>query len=220
VLDDLPILEISKVTLGRKFKNLVDIGVLKQHINKTGGTYVMFAIGDEYSRLIQSDTYVQKSTPPIDEKVHPYVQKSTPPIDEKVQTKIHLLEYPSTNTREIPALKEIDSIVLLWGELFKTEVKRDSALDRRVSKAISEYGTNEVMNTIKKYHWALTSNESWIETPLTMFSFFNGDNSKLSFSRFYHETKETLRKSKYSSAENTQPKATVTKTGTGAFAIC
>ena len=104
LLKDIPILKIEKVTLGRRLKKLSEKGILKQYIKKQGGTYTLYTIGKEYTRLVSTEGCTQKSIGGVLE--------STTGIDEKVQTKnysikeINLLKNQSikeskTSTAEI-----------------------------------------------------------------------------------------------------------------------
>lgn len=94
LLKDIPILKIEKVTLGRRLKKLSEKGILKQYIKKQGGTYTLYTIGKEYTRLVSTEGCTQKSIGGVLE--------STTGIDEKVQTKnysikeINLLNNQST----------------------------------------------------------------------------------------------------------------------------
>jgi hypothetical protein len=142
-------------------------------------------------------------------------------IEQKRETITEITTETTTETTHNTArAKNANAYIAeLWSNLFNVGITIDSALERRITKAIQEYGIENVEKTVRKYHWAVTSKDSWVENTVTLFSFFNGDNSKMSFSRFYHETKETLTKSKTTNFSNgEEPRAKVTKTGTGAFA--
>lgn len=55
LLADMPILGIQKKMLAIRLKKLVDAGVLLHVTKKDGGTYSLYAIGDNYINLINSD---------------------------------------------------------------------------------------------------------------------------------------------------------------------
>lgn len=111
VLDDLPVLKISKVTLKRKhFDKLCEVHVLKHKHIKQGGSFSYYAYGINYDTLV----YLQDSTPSknldnpstkldegYDEKVQTPSTKLDYPYDEKVQTKINLLNNTSINNQSI-----------------------------------------------------------------------------------------------------------------------
>jgi hypothetical protein len=51
LLEYLPVLNIGKIQLGRKFKGLTDKGILKQHIKKENGTFSLYALGEVVDEL-------------------------------------------------------------------------------------------------------------------------------------------------------------------------
>ena len=55
LLEDLPILNIKKDSLRRRFFRLTDIGILKHITKKKGGTFSMYALGKEFKHLIDVD---------------------------------------------------------------------------------------------------------------------------------------------------------------------
>ncbi len=59
VLDDLPILNIGKRMLAARLQKMVDAGILKSILKKSGGIFTMYGFGDKYEMLI-SDS-VQKN---------------------------------------------------------------------------------------------------------------------------------------------------------------
>ena len=89
ILEDLPVLNISKVTLKRKhFDKLCETQVLKHKHIKQGGSFSYYAYGINYDTLV----YLQDDTPSTN---------LDNPYDENVQTKINLLNNPSTNNKSI-----------------------------------------------------------------------------------------------------------------------
>ena len=55
VIEDLPILNIKKEALGRRFLKLKNAGILKHFTKKTGGTFSMYTIGEKYGYLVDSE---------------------------------------------------------------------------------------------------------------------------------------------------------------------
>ena len=55
VLDDLPILDISKQSLADRLKKLVDFKLLSNALIKDGGTFSVYCVGDNYKYLIESE---------------------------------------------------------------------------------------------------------------------------------------------------------------------
>lgn len=52
LIENLPILNIKKDTLRRRFFKMAEIGILKQYTKKEKGTWSMYAIGEEFKALI------------------------------------------------------------------------------------------------------------------------------------------------------------------------
>lgn len=111
ILEDLPVLRISKVTLKRKhFDKLCEANVLKHKHIKQGGSFSYYAYGINYDTLI----YLQDNNPSTeldypstkldkgyDEIGLPPSTKLDYPYDENVQTKINLLNNQSINNQSI-----------------------------------------------------------------------------------------------------------------------
>lgn len=64
ILDDLPILAITKDTLYRRLKGLVDKGILEHITVKDSGTYSFYRLGKNYMNLItDQDNYLSEKNP-------------------------------------------------------------------------------------------------------------------------------------------------------------
>lgn len=123
ILEDLPVLNISKVTLKRKhFDKLCETQVLKHKHIKQGGSFSYYAYGINYDTLV----YLQDNAPstnldnPSTELDKGYDTNRQPPstkfnnsYDENGQTKINLLNNPSINNKSTnnkfikPTIEEI-----------------------------------------------------------------------------------------------------------------
>lgn len=128
ILEDLPVLNISKVTLKRKhFDKLCDAMVLKHKHIKQGGSFSYYAYGINYDTLV----YLQDNTPSTnldnpsteldkgyDKNVQTPSTKLDNPYDENVQTKINLLNNTSINNKSInnrfvkPTIEEVKQYCL------------------------------------------------------------------------------------------------------------
>lgn len=51
---DMPLLDISKRSLSERMHKLVEFGILKYKLKKEGGTFALFAIGENYENLVQA----------------------------------------------------------------------------------------------------------------------------------------------------------------------
>lgn len=83
VIEDLPILNIKKDTLMRKFKALAKKGILDTFTLKQGGTFSFYRFGTEYTSLLASRVdreenvpYGKKSVPPTEKNPYPYGKNS------------------------------------------------------------------------------------------------------------------------------------------------
>lgn len=63
ILSDLPILSITKDTLYRRLKGLVDVGVLEHITLKEAGTYSLYKTGENYARLIDDSYELSEKNP-------------------------------------------------------------------------------------------------------------------------------------------------------------
>lgn len=52
VKENIPIINLDKRAIARRLKKMSDCNILKQYIKKQGGTYSMYAVGCNYSKLI------------------------------------------------------------------------------------------------------------------------------------------------------------------------
>ncbi len=81
VIEDLPIINIKKDTLRRRFFKLAELGILKQFTKKEGGTYSMYAVGENFKALI--DIQLEQ----YGKKVAGGAEKISDPCGKKVGTK-------------------------------------------------------------------------------------------------------------------------------------
>ena len=85
VLEDLPVLRISKQTLKKKhFDNLCNSNVLKHKHIKDGGSFSYYAYGINYDTLVylQDDTPTSEFTNPMSKFTKGYVENYAPPTSE------------------------------------------------------------------------------------------------------------------------------------------
>lgn len=114
LIDELPILELNTVSIGRRFKKYEEIGVCKKYVKKKGGTYTFITPGDNFKKLFDYTNREtnDKKTPykrekALDSKVQCFVDhcpekssttvlKSTVPLSSKVQPNNPSTKNPST----------------------------------------------------------------------------------------------------------------------------
>lgn len=96
LLEDLPILNIKKDSLRRRFFRLTDIGILKHITKKKGGTFSMYAIGKEFKHLIDIDLEA------YGKKVVGGAEKISDPCGKKVGTKDSSTNNSSTKKTQKP----------------------------------------------------------------------------------------------------------------------
>lgn len=80
ILEDLPILRISKKQLRRKLDKLVEFNLIELRVErvKDSGTFVYIKLGKEYERLLYDNTYGQKCPEGEGENVYGDRQKCPP----------------------------------------------------------------------------------------------------------------------------------------------
>lgn len=163
VLNDLPVLRISKTTLKRKhFDKLCEAHILRHKHIKKDGSFSYYAYGINYDTLI----YLQDSTPSTkldypstkldegcDKTGLPPSTKLDYPYDEIVPTKINLLNNPSTiNNIITPSKKESKKT---YGEY-----KRIKLTDKEYQKLCEDYGKEKLDGQIKLLDEYVESNNN------------------------------------------------------------
>lgn len=53
IIEDLPLIDISKRALSERLQKLVDLGILDFYLCKEGGTFTLYRLGNNYSKLIK-----------------------------------------------------------------------------------------------------------------------------------------------------------------------
>jgi hypothetical protein len=129
-LEDIPIIQIkNKEVLSRRFKKLVDCGLMKSYLCKNGGIWTCFKIvEDQYSTLIEKRVSTQKSIgidsddDQIDSKVDRVSTQKSIGIDSKVDTKNPSINHSTKNhsTNSSPLFDRF------WKEYPKKVQKQDA----------------------------------------------------------------------------------------------
>lgn len=136
VLKSLPILNMEKRSIQRRFKKLVNAGVLDHYTHKQGGTFSCYKKGTNYESLIDDNKEAVHLNPTVG-------LKSTTPKDSKVLTKDSSINDSSINSiwEEYPSYNEAKKIVL-------KQKNRDIPLLKAILK---KYKEEEIINTIIIY---------------------------------------------------------------------
>ena len=192
LLEELPILGItSKRVLGRRLKHLVEVGVLEFKLEKKGGTFSFYGVGNKYKTLISSDTQkecTQKSNP-MDSKVQPV-------CTQKSNQNINLLKDPS--------IKDIysacEEVINFFNSKANTKYKSNSkAIVSLISARLNDGFTVDDMKVVinNKYtEWKGTDYEKYLR-PSTLFrqsKFEEYLNQKISKSEEVKENKSGVYK--------------------------
>lgn len=74
IIEDLPLLDITKRACIERMKKLVRFDILKYHLLKQGGTYSLYAFGNNYENLIKSKTQELESGDVRSTDIGSYVQ--------------------------------------------------------------------------------------------------------------------------------------------------
>ncbi len=113
LLDDLPILHITKVTLYRRLKDLVAKDVLEHVTVREAGTYSFYRLGKNYLAMITDNLsgdnpkgYVKKAIG-YDEKVIGYDEKVIPPMTKMIEQNINILKRQKERKEESESYDEI-----------------------------------------------------------------------------------------------------------------
>lgn len=85
ILEDLPILSISKRALYDRMKKLVRFGILKHSQQKSGGSFSYYAIGERYYELIC--TPYEENFTPLCSELHTPMKKTSYPLGSKLPNK-------------------------------------------------------------------------------------------------------------------------------------
>lgn len=86
IIEDLPLLQIAKVQIYRRFNKMVKLGILTHKHVKEGGSYSYYGFGPNYEQLID-DTPMIKMSDPYDKKVIPPMTKKFEGVEPKSSTK-------------------------------------------------------------------------------------------------------------------------------------
>ena len=183
VIDDFPCLEINNTeSIARRFNKFVDSGILKKHIKKnSNGTFSLFAIGDNYSKLLTHPT--QKSNPP-DAKVEPPPDAKVEPKDSSTNintsTKINILAEPEpihpNITTEVKQLFDKANINLTGKKLSWIGKEGEYARNIKLIIKASDNNLDEIRKRAKRLYDYVKTDEFYKKngfTPSSLLSNWN-----------------------------------------------
>lgn len=187
---DLPILDISKDMVYRKFKKLVNSGILKHKTKRVGGTFSFYALSEKYSQLISSIETTEGMEKITDGagKIPEGYGKNSRTDTEKIPEgygKNSRTKDPSTkdpSTKEDPSTKdpctdekEVDkiswkSILLAWNDLPSpikpvrsiTDIRKDKIKARINSLKLKPDDIVQAINGIKDSDYLQGKKNGWI----------------------------------------------------------
>ncbi len=159
--------------MSRRFRKLVDCGVLLHHHYKVGGSYSTYRMGPEYRALITST--------PTDQKSDPYGSKVGPPTDQKSEQTILLPEDPSTRDKApiFPTKEPTDEILAYLndkaGKRYKTNATRKKTIGARFKEGYTLADFKTVIDN-KVSTWKDDPKMNDYLTPETLFAASHFDN--------------------------------------------
>jgi uncharacterized phage protein (TIGR02220 family) len=161
--------------MSRRFKKLVDCGVLLHHHYKVGGSYSTYRMGPKYRALITSA--------PTDEKSEGYGSKVGAPTDEKSEQTIHLPEDSSTRDIElIPRLPTkdqteeiLDYLNVKAGKKYRVNAPRRKVIGARFKEGYTMDDFRTVIDN-KVSSWKTDPKMNAYLTPETLFAASHFDN--------------------------------------------
>lgn len=187
VLDDLPILNIGKRMLAARLQRMVDAGILKSVLKKSGGIFTMYGFGDKYEILI-SDS-VQKNTGVVNkftEGVNEftgdcknidkgYVKELAKGMSINLQTKDTSIKYPSTkdnvDSSDVTETSSTSPTVIQLCTNKKNEFF--DITKQHIDDFQKWYPNVDVMQELNKIQAWLVSNPTKRKTKRGMMSFVN-----------------------------------------------
>lgn len=158
LLEDLPIIDISKRAFSERLQKMVILDILKFKLIKENGTYTIFGFGKNYENLIKNMGYVENGGGCSSNNNGVAVQTTT-----KNKT---IIKYKENNIEDKSSiLKESENFDEFW-QLYP--LKRDKAKCQKKYMKIKESqeviinGLNNYIDYIKREH-----KENYIKYPLT-----------------------------------------------------
>ena len=199
LLKDIPIINIDKVSIGRRMKKMSENGILKQYIKKEGGTFTMYCLGEKYSLLISS-TVKLESSEGCTLKSNGVKLESSEGLNLKVQTKnystkeINILNNNSTNNKKTSSYKQIKSDNIVSLEVYNYYCKKIKEDDKKqlglnnINSYIAEYGTNKLLYAIDRYSEETEGREEQYKK--ACYSFFAVRGEEIGFFKDYINKKK------------------------------
>lgn len=98
IIQDMPILNMQKVALARRYKKLCDVGIMKHKTLKENGTFSLYKLTNKYEQLISDTEEYEGST----QKYEGYDLKVQRGSTQKYEQKINLLNDESIKNNNTP----------------------------------------------------------------------------------------------------------------------
>lgn len=87
LLDDLPIVDINKRSFIDRMQKLVEFGILEYQLIKDGGTFSLYGFGENYNRMISSNTGMQSNDIGYAIEQHRGMQSNDTPVCSQTDNK-------------------------------------------------------------------------------------------------------------------------------------
>ena len=204
ILEDLPILDCKKRAVASKLKNLVDTDVLKNQTLKRGGTYSVYAIGENYGSLV-SDTggccsndngvAVETTTGLLLEQQGVAVETTTGccsndnGVAVQTTTKDLITIYPSINPSTKTHIEKnecvsVEKIYTAEQEIFDywnskegvTKSQEKSFNQNKISTAVKKHGKENILKAIDRVNDAVLSADYYYAFKWNLYRFLTQSN--------------------------------------------
>lgn len=147
IIEDLPLIDISKRALSERLQKLVDLGILDFYLCKEGGTFTLYRLGNNYSKLIKG--YSSNNKGGAVETATGVVAQTTTKDKSIIEDKSIKNSIKEKCKKENP---EVLDIIAFWNERSvddKCEGGKGSV--NAIKKALTKYTADEIKTAIDHY---------------------------------------------------------------------
>lgn len=185
ILEELPILKISKQTLARKhFGNLVKANVLEHKFVNEGGSFSYYCYGINYDTLIylQSDGGCVKNNEGMSKNTQGYVNSDIGGMSKNTHQINNILNNNNSiklNIKENIKKKDEDYIDIFdfWNSKKIIEHRElNNEISTAISKALKKYSLEQIKTCIDRYEKVLSDQNSFFNYKWTLAEFLTRKN--------------------------------------------
>ena len=153
IIEDLPLIDISKRALSERLQKLVDLGILDFYLCKEGGTFTLYRFGNNYQKLIKGCCSNDKGGA---------VETATGGVVQTATKDKSIIEDTSINNTLKEKYKKEISIIEYWNSKgFSVKHQHTDSMIKIVSKALKTYSEEEIRACIDRYKEVLDDTSYW-----------------------------------------------------------